>query len=287
MQPPSPERPLSFADVALSRPFKQAFIVLALLAVLGIAAGAVMLPAQPPGASGTTTQQDIAIDVPDSAEPPMKVSISHTYRLVTRPALRSFYVEDGVDEIAYNITVYDGKGQRVAGVVTSIAAPDSHIFASEDSDESVTVSKDHRFTLHPGRYNVSLIATHEVSFTIEQTSKLVTAGAALLGMGVVCLILIAVMVLLAFWKRDSLERSRMPPAPAAAPYGSAPGPPAAPMPAWEPSRPAPGPQHSSLEFVPGGMYAEIQCSYCGSSIRNPPVNGVIVCDRCGQMGRLY
>jgi hypothetical protein len=293
MMPPPAGKMVSFSDVAFKGANRWAFIVLALLAVTGIAAGAAMVPAQPPGAQGSTAHEDIPIEVPDSAAPPMKIHISHSFRLVTTPYSGSFEVDDGWDEIMYNITIDDERGQMVAEDFSRLNAPEQHSFSKYDTEDTVTVGNDHEFSLRPGKYIVTVASLHPVDYRIEQTSKSFLAGAALMVMGVVCLVLLIGMVFLVLRKRDSLRRSQIGLAPNAGHIQPAPYVPAQPAPVQGPAGfqgpppPPADPRRSSLEYVPGGFYAEVQCSYCGSSIRSPPVYGVVTCERCGQMGRLY
>lgn len=287
MMSPSAQKPVSFSDVAFKGAYKWAFIVLALLAVIGILAGAAMVPVQPPGATGTTTHEDIAIEVPDFAQPPMKIHVSHSFRLVTSPYSGSYAVDDGWEEIPYNITVDDERGQMVAEDFSRLNAPEEHSFSKYDTEDTVTVGNDHEFSLQPGKYIVTVASVHPVDYRIEQTSKYLAPGASLMGLGLVCIVLLFGLVFLALRKRDSLRRQQRPPVLADESYSVAPYQSTVAAPAGAPPAPPADPRRSSLEYVPGGFYAEVQCSACGSSIRNPPVNGVIVCDRCGQMGQLY
>jgi hypothetical protein len=293
MMPPSPSKPVSFSDVAFKGAYKWAFIVLALVAAIGIVAGAAMVPVQPPGASGSSAHEDIAIEVPDYAEPPMKIHVSHSFRLVTTPYSGAYAVDDGWEEIPYNITIDDESGRQVAEDFSRLNAPEQHSFSKYDTEDTVTVANDHEFSLRPGKYIVTVASLHPVDYRIEQTSKYLAPGASLMGLGILCIVLLFGLVFLALRKRDSLRRSQMGGPAGAVHYAPAPyvPVPSAPMQYptdfQGPAQPPEDPRRSSLEYVPGGLYAEVQCSYCGSSIRNPPVNGIITCDRCGQMGRLY
>ncbi len=295
-----PGKIVSFADIALRRPYLWSFIALMLLAVIGIAGSAVIGPGQPPGYGGTAQDIDLPIEVPTDAEPPLRLQVSHKFLLITTAGSASYWVDDGVDEIPYTVTVDNEAGDEVGRESSRLDAPLRHTFSRGDTEDTVKVTNSHSFSLRPGKYVVTLDSDHPLDYSISQTSSSFWGGAMLMGIGLLAIVLMFGLALFVFYKRDTLRRSQMagasgpglaPPAPyIPAPASGFKGPAAAsppPAPAYLGS-PSPGSAgRSSLEYVPGGFYAEVQCSYCGSSIRNAPVNGMITCDRCGQTGRLY
>ncbi|MBM4247956.1 MAG: hypothetical protein FJ149_00665 [Euryarchaeota archaeon] len=280
MSAPSAEKTVTFTSIAWKGAYKKAFILLAVLAVAGTVAGASMVPIRPPQRAGTTERDYVPIEVPDHAEPPMKIQISHGFRLVTVPFSGYFAVDDGVEEISYNLTIEDGNGRLVAEDFSRLHAPQEHAFSGSATEETVVVTREHEFSLPPGQYIVEIGSDHPVDYRIEQKSRYFAPGALLLGLGISSFILIGALAMIVLRKRDSLRVSQV----AAGPVSGPAAPPTMAPPAAA-SR-ATDPRRSSLEYVPPQFFAEFICTACGWSIRNPPVKGIIVCDRCGEMGRL-
>ena len=305
--PPYPGKPVSFADVAFKGRGRTVFLSLLALIVVMFVACAALLSTNIPSQSGTTQNEDIPFEVPAHSTEQVKIVISHTYVLKKIYVLNSFTVE-GVDLIIYNLTVYNEAGDSIGRDDSRMSAPETHMFSESQSSDTVTVSDGYEFALQPGKYKLTLASTAPLTYNIQQTSKYSAIGGGLGGLGFIFALVLVLFILVALRKRDALRRSQMaaaigplpPPVPAYVP--PAVSPPVAPpvQPVAQPSAggPPPTPPYpnapmpgsggpSSLEYVPGGFYAEVVCTACGRVVRNPPVYGVVTCEHCGEQGRLY
>jgi len=206
--------------------------------------------------------------------------------------------------VDYNLTVSDSGGQTVLDADSTFMAPLRHTFPRSATSDTVMMTDSHPIELRPGKYMVSLVANHPVDYTIEQGYKLQGTTVGLAGLGVLFLLITAGLTIFAMRKRDAQNRSTViailsggPPAAQYLPPPAVPPPyyPAAPPPApysmyipAAPPPPPPGtPDHSTLEYVPGGTYVDLVCLNCGQVVANRPVNGIMTCEHCGEKARLY
>jgi len=305
-QPPF-DRKVTFADIAFKGRLKFLFLGVLALGAIFLVAGALMASDAPPNYSGQAEVTEVDITVKESTEQPVKIVISHTFNLVTSSGSSRFDVASGEAYfIEFNLTVLDGSGRTVWENDSFFMAPLTHEFPQSATSDTEKSEQIHGVTLGPGKYSVIIASDHPVDYRIEQAYKAQALVWSLLAAGVLCMILIAGIVVYSIKKRDAQNRSRM-----IALYSSAPSPvsaypnpdyaPAPPPPMYYPTGPAPpstypefgggqGPQpddaarHSSLEYVPGGLYVEVVCTRCGWPIRSRPENGYVRCEHCGEVG---
>ena len=295
MIPPPSAGLVSFTDVAFKGRYRVAFVLLAFLSTLGIVAGAALLPYSIPDTQLTGTDDTADIVVPDYSAQPVKVRISHSYTLRLPYGYDEFEVV-GVDLFAYGLVFTGEDGAGAAQEYSEMEAPGTHSFGKYSRSDDVTVTKEHRFTLRPGTYTLTLDSEAPVDVVVVQTSMYVLAGTALVAMGILCIVLLFGLTWLALRKRDAMRRSQVFGAvsPNLAPDMSYYGPPGAPVPAVTQPPPAPAaatplppdPRRSSLQYVSGQFYAETYCNRCGRRILRAPMNGVLTCETCGEKGYL-
>jgi hypothetical protein len=254
--------------------------------------------------SGTTQNDDFELEVKDSTEQPVKITVSHSFKLVTTVGSYKFKVAPGEALfVDYNLTVRDSSGQKVLDANSTFDSPATHTFPSSATTDTVTRTDSHPIELRPGKYRVSLVSDHPVDYRIEQSYKLQDATVGLGALGALFLIIAVGLTMFAKKKRDAQNRSgviailssgqppwQSMPSPAVPPpyYPSAPPP--APYSMYIPAAPPPPPpgtpDRSTLEYVPGGTYVDLVCLNCGQVVANRPVNGIMTCEHCGEQARV-
>jgi hypothetical protein len=179
-----------------------------------------------------------------------------------------------------------------------MSPPGNHEFSKWETVDTATVTKEHGFTLQPGKYSLTLASNHPVDVVVVQRSLLSQAGVASVAVGVLCAVVFAILTIKAIRKRDELRKLQLYAAvsPDLAPSESYYNPSAThaavstPPPLNRPppvAPPAPDPRRSTLEYVSGGFLAEVICNRCGRSILRPPENGILTCETCGERGYLH
>ncbi len=147
-----------------------------------------------------------------------------------------------------------------------------------------TVSDYYDWNLMPGNYYITITSDHPVDYQIEQKFKYATAALSLALLGVFGIIVLVGLLVLTSKRRNAL-RTQAAIAAYSAPnyaqeqlsdYSSAPH--ATYATPYDASRGLP----SSITYVPGGVVVDYICGKCGNYIQNPPVQGVITCEICGE-----
>jgi hypothetical protein len=299
---------VSFGDIAFKGRFKYLLLAVIFMAVAFLVVSSVMASQAPPNYSGTTLTDEFGIDVKDTTEQPVRIVVSHTFHLVTGSGSSYFDLASGEAWLVeYNLTVRDAEGRIVLDKDSTFMAPLTHEFSGSATTGTEKSEDSYPVQLSPGKYEVSLLADHPVDYRVEQEYKALPAMQALLAAGVLSLIVAIGLVIYALKKRDAINRSRTvallsgaqsPQNIFSAPYSIPPPPPplyyptaGAPPPASYPEsgggqqpQPADAARRSSLEYVPGGLYAEIICPNCGWSVHNRPIGGYVTCEHCGETG---
>jgi len=296
MLQPSLGKHISFRHVALKGRLGLVYVSLFAVMVLGFGAGAVLVPITIPDTTGEGVDADMDLTVPSYSGQPVKVRVSHVYTLRTTPGSDGFLV-DGVYDFDYSLTVFSEGGEEVAREDATMSPPGNHEFSKWETVDTATMTKEHGFTLQPGKYTLTLASNHPVDVVVVQRSLLSQAGVASIAVGVLCAVVLAILTIKAIRKRDELRKLQLYAAvsPDLAPsesyynpsasHAADPTTPALTRP--PPAAPPPSdPRRSTLEYVSGQVYAEILCLGCGQAIRNPPINGIVTCEHCGDQAFL-
>jgi hypothetical protein len=304
-----PNKPVSFKYVVSHGTMRILFLTVVVVLAVAFAFWAIFVALAPTNIAANTESGDFNMEVKDTTEQPVEISVSHTFDLTTSSGSMEFDVADGIWVIYYNISISTSNGDGVFGRDSSLMAPITHTFSIGATHDSELKMDTFDIELASGKYIVRIEASHPVDLKVTQKYKYQSTMDGMLGLGILFVILLIGVTISAMKKLDALRRSQAvaafgAPAPLApayvasalpqpgtfAPQAAGPGAYGAPPAPLYPATPTPSEEsarRSSLEYVPPQFYAEFVCTNCGWSIRNPPVNGVITCDRCGETGRLY
>ena len=304
-------KPISFKDIVTHGSMRVLFITVIVMLVASFSSWGTLFALAPTNVSASTESSDYDIEVRDTTVQPVAIAVSHTFVLTTSSGSMEFDVDDGVYLIYYNISVLTPAFDQVFGQDGTLMAPMIHEFTLGDTSDTEVITDTFDLDIAPGKYLVRIESSHPVELKVTQKYTYQGVMDGMLALGILSIIILIGAIIAAFKKRDAARRSASigafsqgpaPPAPSYYYGGGSPGPgPSAsyggpalpsveatpPAPAY-PGAPLPGSGGpSSLEFVPGGFYAEVMCTSCGRIIRNPPVYGVVTCEHCGAQGRLY
>jgi hypothetical protein len=281
MTAPGQPRPRTFLEILLAPKAKMMLAICVVFACVYLSTAWWMVAVTPQNYSGTTSEVDVAIDVPFSAEQPVLIRMSHDFRLVRMTGainLGRFYV-DGPDPVNYTINITDSEGKLVRTITGGLSAPESYHIDLTKPDTVVTIQREERLTLEPGAYTFTFDAGHVMNYRVEQKSMFLWPSVGLGGLGVVFLLAVIAQLNAAYrkWEQENGKAEVMvrPPSPQ---------PPAVlyrPFPAI-PERGAGPPASHAAGPDPDSDIVGYMCGKCGNVIQNPVVQNVITCENCGE-----
>lgn len=272
-------------------------LVCVILSIIGMCISAVGV-LRPPMVSGTAGSNTDSLVVSEYSKEEIVLTMEKTFVLDVACILDDCYFSvRGKDPINYTVQVRDEGGEVVKTVDGKLRVPDQLSLDSRKSVHHHTDSNTHTLNLSPGGYDLVFQSEEQVSYSVYQGFSL--EGVALLG-NLLAAFGIAGIILWFIYGR----KKKAPTTSGTAAYGYRPPPPAYGQPqgynptySYSYSDPDYGPPittaasggqgGSSLEYQQGGFYTELQCMSCGRIVRSRPVNGIVVCEHCGEAARLY
>lgn len=271
---------IEFSDVVRKHPYKWSLILALALIAAGIAGAMGLYATAPKNCERATNNTTFALVVPESAEPPLKLTLSHTFPL--RFSGHYFEVADGPDSIDYVIKITGKSGSERFNESGSLFVPWLIKIPEDRTDYAST--KNYECRLSSSKYTVTIQSTYPVDYKLEQTFRYSAIALALILLGVLGAIVFAGVVLAALKKRDALKREMVLAAYLTSHYpcdGTS-GYSSPPHATYATPDDAGRGLSPSLTYVQGETEVDYICGKCGNYIQNPPVAGVITCERCGE-----
>jgi DNA-directed RNA polymerase subunit RPC12/RpoP len=265
---------ISFLSVASKGIFKIIFIILIVVIVSTTVTAVYLSSAAPANYGGDAEYARFEIVIPETAEPPLAIHLSHTYPI--KAELIGFYITDGPDLIEYTLMICNTRGDEVFSEKSSLIMPER--ISTYRGDTDYTVSTDLSADLSPGTYHVYLRADHPVQYSIGQHYKYQTLNNASFGLAILGMVLLVALSIGVLKKRDSLRNQRNyalwntnygVTTDTVVQYGYAPA-----GAAGHPQNPV----YQSMAEEP----VDYLCAKCGNIIQNPVVQNVITCEKCGE-----
>lgn len=293
MMPGQPSTNITFSSVAFHRPYKLPVIILLLIVFITIALAVVLGTMLPKKYEGETEYKTVEIEVSPLVESPISMNIAHTYPITV--ILSDFVITDGINEIEVNITLLDSEGQEAYSTKDTLAMPES-IYVS-NKETTYVISHDIDIDIKSGHYSVQIRSDHPIRYTIVQKSKIDALFSGMVVMAILCTIILIGLLLMVDKKTKSLRASRLIAAYSAPSYGSRPyeyGQPtvydarqypayqAAPQSVYDDPNAYPAYQPPLQPIYEDPNAIDYVCGKCGNLIQNPPIQGIITCERCGE-----
>jgi len=263
--------PVTFRNVARSRPYRQLLLAFSAVAVIGLGAGGAMAVLQPVDYSGRSGHLDLEMQVRESGEGPVIVQIKHSFTVGG-----SIFGVPG-QAIFFNISVLSAVGKTVVSYdgLLAIPLPIPDEALNSGSYESV---QDYYLDLAPGQYVFRLRADEAVDYLITQKSAYHSALPAAAGIGIFGAIQAGVVIILARLKVGQLRASQWMVAQLdRLQAGPGPGPPGTPY--WNRHQDA-GYRMIELQLRRPANQMEVRCRWCGRLV--DPYSRF--CARCGRAG---
>jgi len=271
---PPPGGRITFLEVVQKTRYKYLYALALVLLLVGILASQVLTSLSPVGLSGTTQAARPVFEVKESTDGAVILVVSHTFDL--QAADYHYRVVNGPPTVDYTATITSGNGAELYNWSYAIDLP--FIISDYGGGQTYTKEDTTELDLPVGIYTLALTADHPVDYKLSQKNKLQLQLMSMELVAFMGILLLGLSVVMTLNTRKALRTSQALGA-MSIPSGTA---------GYSGGRPMYRPTTYTAYDPDASSYIEEKeayefiCARCGNVIRNPVIQNVIICERCGE-----